>query len=324
MAKPSTIPLWATDATVSGGAENGLPTRVNPAAATNQGWKSNTTAPARWANWLHGLAGDWFTYLNNLHGETEFLNKNYGWSGSHTFGGAGFVTIGNVGGLILNSPSVFNGGVTFNNATNLFLGLYAQSADDSVVFNVSNTGVLINAPTKSVSIDSTLAVSGNVGTIGGEFLYLNGAGTPTPRSRSGYLNLAQNTKLVGAANAEMNTSGQLVLSSGAAIAINLPSGGHLKNCLVTVLNSAGGAQTVQVRIYERNYNTATTTTIFTQSTAIADASTALFFSVADFSHTIDNTNCAYYMQVARTAGSVGNFTVQAASVVYDEPGPRNF
>lgn len=72
MAKPTSIPTWATDpgATADPGATR-----------TATGFITGKKAPAKWFNWLFNRTGAWFSYLDNLHNEPEFLNKNYSWTG---------------------------------------------------------------------------------------------------------------------------------------------------------------------------------------------------------------------------------------------------
>jgi hypothetical protein len=78
MAKPSDTFQWATT----------LGTTVDPGAARKaSGFLYGRLAPPKWFNWLFNGAGQWHAYLNNLHGETEFLNKAYTWTGLHTFSG---------------------------------------------------------------------------------------------------------------------------------------------------------------------------------------------------------------------------------------------
>jgi hypothetical protein len=76
MAKPTEIPSWATDA----GATN------DPGATRKAtGFVTGKKAPAKWFNWLHNRAAQWFLYLDALHNEPEFLNKKYSWTGDHGF-----------------------------------------------------------------------------------------------------------------------------------------------------------------------------------------------------------------------------------------------
>jgi hypothetical protein len=76
MAKPSTTYPFATD--VGATADPGSTRQAT-------GFVAGKKAPSKWFNWLHKGAHDWFEYLDNLHNETEFLNKAYAWTGAHTF-----------------------------------------------------------------------------------------------------------------------------------------------------------------------------------------------------------------------------------------------
>jgi hypothetical protein len=92
MAKPTEIMQWATD--VGATSDPGGTRRAT-------GFVSGKKAPAKWFNFLHGAAGKWHAYLDNLHGETEFLNKAYTWTAAHVFGSD--VTVG--GNVLLASGS---------------------------------------------------------------------------------------------------------------------------------------------------------------------------------------------------------------------------
>lgn len=62
--RPTVSPLFATAATFSAGTEVGLVPRLDPGAGFRaQGWYPNRRVPARWFNFLLGLAGDWIAYL---------------------------------------------------------------------------------------------------------------------------------------------------------------------------------------------------------------------------------------------------------------------
>jgi hypothetical protein len=76
MSKPSAPVGWAT--TPGTRLE---PTSPEKAAAFSNGFQP----PARWHNWLFGLLGDWTSYLNNLHGDADFLGQSYTWTATHVF-----------------------------------------------------------------------------------------------------------------------------------------------------------------------------------------------------------------------------------------------
>lgn len=92
MARPATVPSWATDATITVGDEVGMSTRLEPASGVKaQGNVKGQGAPARWYNWLFGLICDWLAYLANLPSESSFLSATFNWNGQHTFNGANAV-----------------------------------------------------------------------------------------------------------------------------------------------------------------------------------------------------------------------------------------
>lgn len=99
MAKPGDLYPWATDvgATVDPG-----PTRK----AT--GFVAGKKPPAKWVNWLENGAYKWRQYLDNLHGETEFLNKIYAWTGLHSF----------ADNVDFNDPVTLDDTVTLDGASN--------------------------------------------------------------------------------------------------------------------------------------------------------------------------------------------------------------
>ncbi len=64
-ARPTVSPAFATAATFTSGTESGLTPRLDPGSGIKaQGIYPNRRMPARWFNWLLGLAGDWIQYLD--------------------------------------------------------------------------------------------------------------------------------------------------------------------------------------------------------------------------------------------------------------------
>lgn len=64
-ARPTVSPAFATAATFTSGTESGLAPRLDPGSGIKaQGIYPNRRMPARWFNWLVGLAGDWLQYLD--------------------------------------------------------------------------------------------------------------------------------------------------------------------------------------------------------------------------------------------------------------------
>jgi hypothetical protein len=66
MARPATKPTWATDATLSGGDQAGLATRLEPSAGIkSQGIYMDRPLPARVLSWMFGTICDWLEYNDN-------------------------------------------------------------------------------------------------------------------------------------------------------------------------------------------------------------------------------------------------------------------
>lgn len=104
MAKPNNLFAWAT--APGSTLEPGTGEKAAGLAAGDK-------IPARWINWLSNGAHQWFQYLSNLHGEAEFLNKDYPWTGQHAHSGG--ITVN--GGVDLNSTSRLIGSLEMTYAT---------------------------------------------------------------------------------------------------------------------------------------------------------------------------------------------------------------
>jgi hypothetical protein len=76
MPKPTDLGEWATAP-----GQTLEPSGPQKAAGFNEGDKP----PAKWINYLWNVGYRWRQYLNNLHGEEQFLNKEYTWTGPHGF-----------------------------------------------------------------------------------------------------------------------------------------------------------------------------------------------------------------------------------------------
>jgi hypothetical protein len=120
MAKPSTLPEWASDTNFSSGTKSGTVTKLEPALAyKKQGWVPSLQWFGQYANWLLNLVYQWCAYLDNLHGEADFLNKAYAWVGSHSFTpatatAAGLTSTGNTSGAgIVATGGTSGRGATF-------------------------------------------------------------------------------------------------------------------------------------------------------------------------------------------------------------------
>jgi hypothetical protein len=73
--RPSKIPTFATDSTLSGGPQAGSATRLQPSdALLAQGFYSGRGLPARMLSWLLGTVGDWIGYLDQRTLLSQALN----------------------------------------------------------------------------------------------------------------------------------------------------------------------------------------------------------------------------------------------------------
>jgi len=66
MAKPSTVPTWATDANFTSGPASGYPTKTTPPGAPNvaQGNVPGEGAAGTFINWILNIICDWIGWLN--------------------------------------------------------------------------------------------------------------------------------------------------------------------------------------------------------------------------------------------------------------------
>jgi hypothetical protein len=87
MARPTgTLPTFATDTNFTGGGENGLAVKAEPAGAVlAQGHRSDLAWAARYENWWKNKVGAFISYLNGLATDAEFLANDFAWTGDHTF-----------------------------------------------------------------------------------------------------------------------------------------------------------------------------------------------------------------------------------------------
>jgi hypothetical protein len=77
MAKPTTVPRWATGASAD--------VVEPPSGKLDAGWVPGEKAPAQWWNWWRKGVSDWLAYVNGLAGEALT------WTAKHTFS-AGLAT----------------------------------------------------------------------------------------------------------------------------------------------------------------------------------------------------------------------------------------
>jgi hypothetical protein len=76
VAKPSSLPVWATDSLLASGTQSGQTTKLTPSAGEQaQGAVPGTAAVGRFMNWVLNLLYQWVVYLN-LSGTDELTYAN--------------------------------------------------------------------------------------------------------------------------------------------------------------------------------------------------------------------------------------------------------
>lgn len=89
MAKPVTLPSWATDTNFSSGAESGSSVKLEPSAGVKaQGWIPGNSLPARWLNWWANLVYSWIAYVDGLSTDAQFLGTLWVWTQAHVWNGS--------------------------------------------------------------------------------------------------------------------------------------------------------------------------------------------------------------------------------------------
>lgn len=67
MAKPATVPTWATNTNYVGGPQVGTPTKTTPGGTRlGDGWRKDDVPPAQEQNWFQNWTGQWLTWVNSL------------------------------------------------------------------------------------------------------------------------------------------------------------------------------------------------------------------------------------------------------------------
>lgn len=88
MAKPASLPSWATDTNLASGTETGSSVKLEPSAGTKaQGFVPGLGFVGRWVNWWANLVYQWCQYLDTLPTESAFLNAAFNWTGTQNFRG---------------------------------------------------------------------------------------------------------------------------------------------------------------------------------------------------------------------------------------------
>ena len=229
--KPSTIPTFATDSTVvnAGSVENGLATRVEPTYRA-QGFRSLTEAIARHMNWMLGTIGDWLTYLSDLHGSTEFLNKSYNWVAKHTI-----------------SISAAGTALSVTNAQASADAIKASAASGGAALNAAAGDVLVVTGDVVVSAGDVDAVAGNVAA-GGEFNYYS------PPSHTNYF-LPKGTHSSSASGWVESASLLLTTQGGTSLvcSLPLPFGATLTDVKVKLACGDDASGNMSVSLYKITY-----------------------------------------------------------------------
>lgn len=89
MAKPVTLPIWATDTNLSSGTESGSSVKSEPALGVKQqGFVPGRAAPARYYNWLLNLIYTWIVYLDGLASDAQWLSTLWIWTNRHIWSGS--------------------------------------------------------------------------------------------------------------------------------------------------------------------------------------------------------------------------------------------
>lgn len=275
MAKPTSVPTWATDA----GATS------DPGATRKAtGFITGKKAPAKWFNWLHNRAGQWLSYLDQLHNEPEFLNKTYAWTGGHTW--LADVTFKN---LVVN---------------NLF-SAKAANVDGSVslkgdVMLASNSGEVRYADANGVITSRPRSV-------------LLPLGYVTPNSSGDHI--ARFSSTLG--ELTFFTAGTVVLP------IEVPRGAELMSLTVAVENtaaiSASFGWTLRKKVADKIAPASSVVTTvaslpITPMTAESQAAPAVPMSAI-----VNNANEMYWLSIS---GDL-NIKVHWAELFFMDPGPRN-
>ena len=80
---------WANDTNIASGPQVGLSTKLEPASGYKKaGAVPGRSIPGRYMNWVFNNLYAWTYYLGDLHNQTQFLNKTYPWTGTHSFSSA--------------------------------------------------------------------------------------------------------------------------------------------------------------------------------------------------------------------------------------------
>jgi hypothetical protein len=123
MAKPTDLPIWATDTNFASGPAAGLPTKVAPSSgALAQGEVPGQPYRGPRHNWWMNLVYRWVQYVDALPTESAFLSAAFTWAGAHVFGAG--ITLTGVGNERIQHAAL-------SDAVMINLALAAVSVPDS-------------------------------------------------------------------------------------------------------------------------------------------------------------------------------------------------
>lgn len=313
MAKPSTLPVWATDATFTSGPETGSNVVVEPSSGyKTQGFVPDANFVGPRVNWLLNLIYQWVLYLQNLHTETTgFLDQDYTWTGTHTFdteeatftqeiqatggvnaAGAGFDTT--TGSYTSTSGGSFI--TTSGNFTSTSAGDHRTTGAGA--FEVSNaTGTDSFAftgtkPTRTISIDLTSGYGSSAWTVASDAVTGDETGTTWRKM----ISLPHGAVVSGIRfGAIQSTYPAATSEGGLRVVYRARSGGTLG----ADVSPTGYATLTQAAANEYTH------------------------SFSPF--TIDNAANNYYVEVrSLTHGSVASTSFTYVEIDIEDPGPRNF
>ena len=80
MAKPASVPTWASETNYAGGSEYNTATKATPSATLiGQGLQASAGINHQHLNWCLNLIGSWLTWVDG------FLAESHTWTGAHTW-----------------------------------------------------------------------------------------------------------------------------------------------------------------------------------------------------------------------------------------------
>ncbi len=288
MAKPASVPSWATDANFSSGPESGSPTKVEPSSgAKAQGQVPGQPYRGPRMNWLFNLLCQWATYLNNLPTDNDFRNANFTWGGDHVFTNQ------------VDAPGGVTSGGTIDAVNLVGVDVYSATGGE---FTYGNGSPSPRARSVSLSLPASRVLASYPGDVEvASFLEIGGGGPA-------YLNIPANAAAVFAVTLPRDavlTSWRAGIRNATGVTVNL-SGGLMQAVADKVTPTAG-------------FKVSCSTTGVGGVTSLASGAEGFMLHNALGTVTIDNSAGDYYLYITGDQ-SIDIFWVE---VNYDDPGPRN-